>query len=285
MAPKKTINEDTERDVPYYSSTLEDIDFAMFNFVDQIMNLSTKTNKGFEKVPVVWAGAERAHSIKDDDINRGISGMATLPIIAIERETVKKSIDKRTIPYAMVDPTNDLKGGYLQVNRVIKQDKTSNFANADAYRRKGQQNASLYRTGRGDKNKKIVYETITIPIPIYLSLMYKIHIKTEYQQQMNDLIVPFIRSSNGHKRVILQHNSNRYEAFVQEDYGIKNTIVNYESNERRYEAAISVDVLGYLIGDGKNQLQPRIVRRENAVQVRFAKERVIMDTDDGDFRF
>ena len=211
--------------------------------------------------------------------------MVALPIIVIDRETVKKDATKRVLPYAMVDPTNDLRGGFLTVNRVIKQDKTSNFANADAYRRKGQQNAPLYRAGRGSKNKKVVYQTLTIPIPVYVSLLYKIHIKTEYQQQMNDLLTPIIRSSNAHKRVLIYHNSNRYEAFIQEDYGVKNTIVNYESNERRYEAAVSVDVTGYLIGDGKNQTQPRVVRRENAVQVRFARERVIMDSDDGDFRF
>jgi hypothetical protein len=285
MAPKNTINEDVEKDVPFYSSTLEDIDYAMYRFVDERLNLSTKTNKGFEKVPVVWAGAERAHNIKDDDISRDVSGMVALPIIVIEREMVKKDPAKRAIPYAMVDPTNDLKGGYITVNKVIKQDKTSNFANADAYRRKGQQNASMYKSGRGPKNKKIVYETITIPIPIYVSLMYKIYVKTEYQQQMNDMLSPIITSSNAHKRVFIEHNSNRYEAFIQEDYGIKNTIVNYESNERRYEATVSDEVVGYLIGDGKNQLQPRVVRRENAVQVRFARERVIMDTDDGDFRF
>ena len=276
--------EHTSRDVPRYKSDLEDIDFAMYKFVDERLDLSTKTNKGFKKVPVVWAGSERAHNIKNSEINRDRSGMVSLPIIVIDREAVKKNILKsRTVPYAMVDPRNDLKGGFYKINRVIKQDKTSNFANADAHRRHGQKNAPLYR--HGGKNKKIVYETITIPLPVYVDLTYKIHIKTEYQQQMNDLLTPIIRSSNAHKRIIIAHNTNEYEAFVQEDYGIKNTIVDYQTNERRYEAAVSVNVFGYLIGDGKNELQPRVVRRENAVQVRFAKERVIMDTDDGEFRF
>ena len=103
---------------------------------------------------------------------------------------------------------------------------------------------------------------------------------------MNDLLAPIIRSSNAHRRVILTHNNNQYEAFIADDYGVKNTVVNYESNERKYESSISIEVLGYLIGDGKNQMQPRVVRRENAVQVRFARERVIMgDDEDGEFRF
>ena len=221
--------------------------------------------------------------LEDIDINRDSSGMVSLPIIVIDRESLKKDPKKRGIPYAMVDPQNDLKGGFFTVNRTIKQDKTSNFANADAYRRRSQINAPLYR--HGGKNKKIVYETLTIPIPIYVELVYKIHIRTEYQQQMNDLLTPIIRATNAHKRAIIKHNSNQYEAFIQEDYGVKNKIINYETNERIYEAAISVDVAGYLIGDGDNELRPRVARRENAVQIRFARERVIIDTDDGDFRF
>ena len=46
-----------------------------------------------------------------------------------------------------------------------------------------------------------------------------------------------------------------------------------------------MNVFGYLIGDGPNQKQPRVVRRENAVQIRFASERIIVQDEDGEFRF
>ena len=64
-----------------------------------------------------------------------------------------------------------------------------------------------------------------------------------------------------------------------------NNISNYQAEERRYETTIGVDVFGYLIGDGPNQKQPRVVRRENAVQIRFARERIIVQDEDGEFRF
>ena len=44
----------------------------------------------------------------------------------------------------MVNAVGDNKGGFLTINKVIKQDKTSNFANADAARRKKQENYPLY---------------------------------------------------------------------------------------------------------------------------------------------
>lgn len=283
MPHKGSINEEeTTRDIPRFKSDLEDVDFAMYKFVDEALDIRVQTNKGFKKVPVIWSGQERAHNIKDDKINRDKSGMVVLPVVSIERVSVKKDEDSRVIPYAKVDPVGDLKGGYLTVNRVIKQDKTSNFARADAFRKEGQINFPIYRN---KKNKKIVYETLTIPIPIYVNIGYKIVLRTEYQEQMNDLLTPFIRVSNAHKRVIIQNNSNQYEAFIQEDYSIDNNISGYEADERKYETSLEINVFGYLIGDGKNQKQPRVVRRENQVQIRFARERIVMQDDDGEFRF
>ena len=283
MPHKGSINEEQhEFDVPGFKSGLEDVDFALYKFIDEALNINTSTNKGFKKVPVIWAGQERAHNIKNDKINRDNSGMVILPVISIERTSVKKDEKSRVIPYAKVDPAGDLKGGYLKVNKVIKQDKTSNFARADAHRKRNQINFPIYRN---KENKKIVYETISIPIPIYVNIGYKVVLRTEYQEQMNDLLTPFIRASNGHKRIHIRNNSNQYEAFIGEDYNIENNISGYEANERKYETSITIDVFGYLIGDGKNQKQPRVVKRENPVEIRFARERIVIKDEDGEFRF
>ena len=85
--------------------------------------------------------------------------------------------------------------------------------------------------------------------------------------------------------MILQHDSNQYEAFIQEEYSIDNNISGYEANERKYETSLDINVYGYLIGDGKNQKQPKVVRRENQVQIRFARERIVLQDEDGEFRF
>tara|TARA_B100000029_G_C16948876_1_gene731767 strand:- start:294 stop:548 length:255 start_codon:yes stop_codon:yes gene_type:complete len=84
---------------------------------------------------------------------------------------------------------------------------------------------------------------------------------------------------------MIDHNSNRYEAFFGDEYAMENNIASYESNERKYETSINLNVFAYLIGDEKNQKQPRVVRRENAVQIRFARERIVVQDEDGEFRF
>ena len=47
---KKVTNEDTGRDVPFFKSDLEDIDFAVYNFLNESMGVNVKTNKGFNEI-------------------------------------------------------------------------------------------------------------------------------------------------------------------------------------------------------------------------------------------
>ena len=44
--------EETSRDVPRFKSSLEDIDFAVYKFLDNTMDIQANTNKGFKKVRV-----------------------------------------------------------------------------------------------------------------------------------------------------------------------------------------------------------------------------------------
>jgi len=229
-------------------------------------------------VPVIWAGAERAHSAKREDIERTKRGDVVYPIIVIERGNIVKDLAKKVLPYAALDLNPSLKGGTIEVNRVIKQDKTSNFLKADSFRQFEQEGRPMKR---GKENNRVVYETITLPIPVYIEIDYKIMLRTEYQQQMNEMLTPMIRSAGSHKRVMIGYNGNAYEAFFDDNFTTANNISDYQSNERKYETTFNIKVLGYLIGDGKNQRKPRVVRRENPVKVRFPRERVMIgDIDD-----
>lgn len=270
--------QEKEREAPYYKSGLEDIDMAVYDFFDKRLDVSVTTNKGFKKVPVVWAGAERAHSIKREDIDRVKRGDVIYPIVVVERGSIVKDLAKKVMPYAALDLNPTLKGGTVEINRVIKQDKTSNFLKADAFRQFEQEGRPIKR---GKENKQIVYETLTIPIPVYVEIDYKIMLRTEYQQQMNELLTPMIRSAGSHKRVMIGYNGNAYEAFFDDNYTTANNVSDYQTNERKYETTFNLKVLGYLIGDGKNQKKPRVARRENPVKVRFPRERVMIgDIDD-----
>jgi hypothetical protein len=66
-------------------STLETIDGAMLNFVNEDLNLSVSRNSGFEKVPVLWVTAERAYQIKHNKDLRDAEETLVLPLITINR--------------------------------------------------------------------------------------------------------------------------------------------------------------------------------------------------------
>ena len=268
-------------EIEFMSSTLETIDYAVYDYMNERMNLGTTSNSGFKKMPIVWASAERSFQIKGNKDLRDKEETLILPLMTIERKSVTKDLDKRAIPYANVPPQADVKGGTVTIARRINQKKTAEFQN-NMSRRKYVNGTVSGRSGGqntypGIVNKKTVYETITIPLPVWVTATYEISIKSEYQQQMNDLMTPLIRqggmNSMPHR---LQRDGHKYEAFIRGEF-VNNSNTNaLEMNQRMYETVITMEVLGYLVGDGPNEERPKVVVRENAVEVQIPREHVIL---------
>jgi hypothetical protein len=118
--------------------------------------------------------------------------------------------------------------------------------------------------------------------------MFEINIRTEYQQQMNDLIPPFVIDQKNVFKI--GNTGHAYELFIQDNYGLTNNLAALGQDERTFTAKVQFKVLGYLVGDGKNRENPQITRRENAVEVKISRERVIVGDkrpwakDDGKYR-
>ena len=158
-----------DNNVPMVASTLENIDTAMFRFVDENLNAQVKTNKGIEKVKVLWLGSERSFQIKNNKELRDGVGKLRLPIITVSRTSVSKDdAFKGSVQ------SEELDGDRIQIKRIIKQDKTQNFKNADRKRETGDDTGPT-------TSKKVVYETISIPRPVYVSCTFEIFIRTEYE--------------------------------------------------------------------------------------------------------
>ena len=269
-------------EVEFMPSNLETIDFALYDYVNERLNLFTTSNKGFEKVPIIWASTERAFQIKADKELRDPEETLVLPLITLERRAVIKDPTKRAIPYANIVPINDPRGGTITIARRINQNKTAEFQNALSRRRMPDSGVTGMGNGQstfpGIVNKRTVYETITIPLPVWVSIDYEISLRTEYQQQMNDLMVPFLRQGGMNRMPHrLERDGHKYEAFIDGTFVNNSNTSGLNFEQRNYETIIRLEVLGYLMGDGPNQEKPRLVVRENAVQVRMPRERVVLD--------
>jgi len=268
------------KEVSFMPSTIETIDTAFLNYINDTLNISVTTNKGFKKVPVIWVSAERALQIKRDKGLRDDKGILKLPILTIERKSMKKDPSMKGVAWAHIPETNDRKGGALVVARRIQQEKTSNFLNADSARLEGSMSAA--DVGEGQQNfpsknpGKVVYETVSMPIPTYIVVDYAVTVRTEYQQQINEIITPFITKTGQINNFFIEHEGHRFEGFIQGDFGQSSNVASLGEEERMYEVPITIKILGYLIGEGPNRERPKITIRENAVEVKIPRERVIM---------
>lgn len=266
---KKVEDRDSKlREVTLMPSTIETIDRALYNWLSEELGVFCTTNEGWERVPLIWSMAERAHQIKTNKDLRNKDGIFTLPVMVLERKDLIKDPAMKGVAWAHVPPYNDPKGGAIEVARRIQQDKTGNFANATSQRRFKQQN---YRF----KNSKVVYETITMPTPTYVVATYTLTIRTEYQQQMNEIFTPFIVQTGQISNFFINDDGHKFEGFLEGDFSLNNNVSDLAEEERKFETVINLKILGYLLGAGKNEKRPKIAIRENAVEVRIPRERVI----------
>ena len=261
-------------------STLEDIDYALYNYINDELDVYTDTNRGFEKVPVLYSIPERAYQIKNDPTLRDQNGRTLIyPLVSILRNGLVKNPSNKGKYGVYVPPYFDYykRGGAIPIARTVQQDKTKNFANANAVRSRfsGEGVNKNFQTFPG-VNKNIVYETLLIPNPTYVEVNYTIGVVTEYQQQMNDIMAPFLARSSTPSVFNITHQGNTYEAFIEPDFSFDNNSSGLDVEERIFKTNINIKVLGYLIGSGKNQNTPVPVRRQSAAKIRIQRERRIV---------
>jgi len=282
------------KELKFSVSNLETIDQAMLKFVDEELDLSVSTNTGFKKVPVLWVTSERSYQIKHNKELRDDEQTFILPLISLNRASVTKDPTFKGSVYANLYPRPDARGGTIEIARRINQKKTAEFQNAYSKRKFGtNKNVASKNFNTNKRNmstQRVVYETMTIPIPTWVKVTYEITLRTEYQQQMNELIQPFVTvPGNSRMPKRITSDGHYYEVFIDGAMSNDSNQASLAMQQRNYETTINVDVLGYLVGEGENQETPTVVIRENAVEVKLGREKTIFGDiprgiDDGFYR-
>ena len=261
-------------------STLETIDLGFYDFIDNNFDLHTTTNKGLIKVPVLWLSAERTFQIKNDRSFRDSVGKLRLPLISIERTEITKDKSFKGSVQADIPIVKNQFDSYKQrpfyYKEKILQEKTIPYSI-----RRGRDLTKGQQSFPDDKfktisKKKIVKQSYFVPLPVYVTINYAITIKTEYQQQMNDLLQPFVTVTGQINSFVFEKDGHRYEAFIQQDFTTNNNTTNIGEDERMFETKIQIKVLGYFVGEGFSRNKPLLARRENQVRIRFGSERSVV---------
>ena len=258
-------------------STIENVDAAIYEHIDEVFNISTTTNRGSLKVPVIWIGAERAFQLKSDRTIRDSVGKLVLPLISIERVSMEKDKSFKGPIQAHLEPDANkitkIRQHPYRVVSVLNHEKTIQFNNAKVRR---DNNSNLLPQDGYTK----VYDEFYIPLPTYVKIIYNITLRTEYQQQMNDLITPFISRTGQINHFVMKKNGHLYEAFIEPSFDQTNNLNNLGQDERKFETKVSIRVLGYVVGSGDaNQETPKILRKESFIQFKTSTERIILEED------
>lgn len=256
---------------PLDPSKIENIDLAVYKWLDENMNLYATTNRGWTKTPVIWVSGERSFQIKSKKELRQNDGNFILPIITVKRTGINKDLKVKGIFPGNVVP-NLFKDDYILVKQ-INQDKSTNFANADTQRKIGQPNMKR-------ENKKVVYGFRSINFPVQAIFEYEIELRTEYQQQMNELTQPFLVFTGAGNYFVIENEGHRFEVNIDPAYAIEHNGDKLEQEERMFKTKIKLNVVGHLVNSGANENDTNIIYRENAVEVKIPREYVIVNDSD-----
>jgi len=264
-------SEHTLQSLGMLASTIETIDYAITSWLKSDVELSALTNEGYREVPVLWQVPERAYQIKNKEDLRDDGGALKLPLVSIERTGITKDPTRKGGFQAhLYSSAKNGRTGRIVIAKRIVQDKTRNFAVAASMRQ--QPAAGTYQKHYPRVNKKVVIQSLSVPIPIYINVDYKITIKTEYQQQMNELVQPFIGRTGQIDSFVMKRNGHLYEAFIDQNFNHSNNINNLDEDTRLFSTEVTIRVLGYLMGEGENDDRPIVRVDENTVEVTFPRE-------------
>lgn len=256
------------------ASTLENIDMALASWVREDLDISTLTNEGFVKVPMLWQTPERSFQVKNKKELRDDAGALKLPFISVERVSVVKDPNRKGGFQANYysQKKNGRSGRWVIAQRIVE-DKTNNFATVANLRDESQNNGQrqLYYPR---VNKKVVIQSLSVPIPVYVNIGYKIVLKSEYQQQMNDMLAPFVTRTGQINSFVMRRNGHLYEAFFEQDFTQSNNVANLQEDMRMFTTEVNIKVLGYLIGEGESDDRPIVHIQENAVEITYPQEQV-----------
>tara|TARA_R110002020_G_scaffold334313_1_gene549634 strand:- start:212 stop:1102 length:891 start_codon:yes stop_codon:yes gene_type:complete len=262
------------KEIGMLASSIETIDYAFVSWIKNLQ-LSSHTNEGFTAVPVLWQVPERAYQIKNEKSLRDDSGAIKLPVISIERTNIAKDPARKGGFQANIYSNDgDGRAGRMVIAKKIKEDKTRNFAVGA-----GTRAVSSAMSGSGQRyypriNKRVVVQTLSIPIPIYVNVEYKVIIKSEYQTQMNDLVAPFMTRTGQINAFTMRRNGHLYEGFIDQGFNTSNNVAALGEELRMFTTEVNIRVLGYLIGEGENDDRPLVIKRENAVEITYPTEEV-----------
>ena len=74
-------------------------------------------------------------------------------------------------------------------------------------------------------------------------MAYKISFLSQFQQQMNQMIQPFLTRTGSNRYAIIENDGKKFELFIDQTINQSNNIDNMETEERKYNSNITLKTI------------------------------------------
>lgn len=249
-------------------STLENMDMAVYEFLNN-MNVGCMTQNGWKKVPIVWAASERAFSVKKDQDRRDNKSTLQYPLISVEALGIAKPTAKQFASTRGNQFGTSETSGSIVFFTEINQEKTADRANGESLHDFGVINFPR------KKAKRPVFNIFMVPQPVYTEKNFKVTIRTNFIQQMNQILVPFINAAKNTNWTKVIRNGHGYEIQFLGDFNPNSNLNNMSEEERKIEFSFDIKLIGYLMGDEMNSKGLFAIKHQSFAEIKFRSETIM----------
>jgi hypothetical protein len=222
---------------------LQDIDYAIKYYFDNVIKPSVVQDGQRIDVPVRYASPERWKSIQQDGYYRDTNGKLVLPVIMYKRDNVEKN---RTLG-------NKIDGNLASLFQVFE----------TRYNQRNQYDKFSILNNR--KPSKQYYVSV---VPDYVTITYTVSIFTNYVEQNNKIIEAVEFASDSY-----WGNENRWHFRTSLDSFSTTNVIN-NGEDKAAVTTVTLKVNGYLIADSINSALADSSLHYSPAQVIFGLETV-----------
>jgi hypothetical protein len=201
-----------------FSIGLEDLDWAVMYYFQNVIRPTVKQNGELIPVPVIYGSPEKWKSFQKDGYYRDLNGRIMAPLLMFKRNSIEKN---RSI-------TNKLDAN--QPNNVAVSSKK--YSKQNAY--------SKFNILNGIKPEQTLYATV---VPDYLTVTYDCAVFTYYNDQLNKIIEAVEYASDAY-----WGDPERFKFKTNID-SFSSTVELSDNSERIVKSTFTLKMFGYIIPD------------------------------------
>jgi len=236
---------------------IETIDRTFLNFIDNYIDASVKTNKGYEKVKVLFSSKERWASLRNHEGIRDSHGRLILPLITITR--VSNEVDQES----HYSELNDI-SIFKRVNpKTIYSRQHRDYEDTLAGKAKPREI---------DFDELPLYDFVSFPGAKSIKLVYEVIFWADYMSQSNSIFEYFVNNINRKMDYIFSEEGFYFPVQLSSVTNDTN-IEEYTDDERVIRQTMNFDVSAYLVDKEK------IKYERSAIKLSLKQENVVRKSD------